>query len=128
MSAGGMRNKNYPIILIGTFLLIMIQCGKGPEKASADESKITIGTGAGEWLFNMEHSGAAAQLMFLPLAYGESEPALAEKWEHSDDYKEWTFFLRKDVKWHDGALTTAHDVKFTMDLLKNPDVGDWRHL
>lgn len=123
-----MRKKNYPIILIAAFLLIMIQCGKGPEKASTGESKITIGIRQNKYLFNMEYSGEAAQLMFLPLAYNESEPALAERWEHSDDYTEWKFYLRKDVKWHDGTLTTAHDVKFTMDLLKNPDVGDWRHV
>jgi len=113
-------------------LLILIQCGRGPEKASAGESKITIGMVADEWLFSLEKAGTwAAQQMFLPLVYkdsrGEWEPALAERWEHSDDYKEWTFFLRKDVKWHDGKPTTAHDVKFTFDLLKSPDVGDWRH-
>ncbi len=34
-----------------------------------------------------------------------------------------TFKLRKDVKWHDGTAFTAKDVKFTYDMLVNPDVA-----
>ncbi|MFQ5739635.1 MAG: ABC transporter substrate-binding protein, partial [Acidobacteriota bacterium] len=49
-----------------------------------------------------------------------SKPALAQGWEHSGDYRKWTFSLRNDVKWHDGVPVTAHDVKFTMDLRQNP--------
>lgn len=80
--------------------------------------------------FNMEQGSTVAHLIFLPLGYesqGEWHPVLAERYDRSDDYREWTFFLRKDVKWHDGAPTTAHDVKFTFDLLTSPDVDDWRH-
>lgn len=49
---------------------------------------------------------------------GERIPRLAKSWEHSDDYRTWTFRLRSDVKWHDGAPVTAHDVAFTFDLLR----------
>jgi peptide/nickel transport system substrate-binding protein len=45
-----------------------------------------------------------------------------ERWEHSNDYTEWTFYLRKDVKWHDGKPVTAHDVKFTLELITDPNV------
>lgn len=121
-----MRKKSFLIILICSCMLILIQCTKGQENTLFEESKITIGVGDVSMLFNMEDAGAGAQLMFLPLAYSETEPALAERWDHSDDYREWTFYLRKDVKWHDGVLTTAHDVKFTIDLLTHPDVEDWR--
>jgi peptide/nickel transport system substrate-binding protein len=126
MMRGKMKRKLLLIILIATLVLISISCVKGTDKSLESDSKITIGIDEGPMLFNMEASGAAAQLMFLPLAYSELEPALAERWEHSEDYKEWTFYLRKDVKWHDGTQTTAHDVKFTIDLLNHPDVDDWR--
>lgn len=46
----------------------------------------------------------------------EWEPKLAHKWEISKDNQEFTFFLRKDVKWHDGKLLTAHDIKFSFDI------------
>ncbi len=47
----------------------------------------------------------------------EVEPALAESWEHSDDGLTWTFHLRRDVLWHDGAPFTAHDVDFTFNQI-----------
>jgi len=54
----------------------------------------------------------------------ELEPRLAQSWEHSPDYREWIYHLRTDVRWDDGKLITAHDVKFTLDLLSHPDVSD----
>ncbi len=50
----------------------------------------------------------------------EFEPLLAESWEESEDHLTWTFHLRKDVKWHDGKPFTAHDIKFSFDLMKDP--------
>ncbi len=47
---------------------------------------------------------------------------LAEKWSWQDNYKNLVFFLRKDVKWHDGKPFTSKDVKFTFDVLREaPD-------
>jgi peptide/nickel transport system substrate-binding protein len=53
---------------------------------------------------------------------GELQPHLAQSWEHSPDYLEWTYHLRTDARWSDGVPVTAHDVKFTLDLLSHPDV------
>ena len=53
----------------------------------------------------------------------EVEPVLAESWTRSDDGLTWTFRLRPDVRWHDGAPFTAHDVAFTFnDIIYNPDI------
>lgn len=41
------------------------------------------------------------------------EPYLAESWELNPDGTELTFALRRDVFWHDGEATDAHDVAFT---------------
>ena len=47
---------------------------------------------------------------------------LAEKWSWQDNYRNLVFFLRKDVKWHDGKPFTSKDVKFTFDMLREaPD-------
>ncbi len=39
-------------------------------------------------------------------------PGLAEKWEISKDSKEFTFYLRKGLKWSDGHPFTTDDVMF----------------
>ncbi|OGF62310.1 MAG: hypothetical protein A2Y62_04350 [Candidatus Fischerbacteria bacterium RBG_13_37_8] len=38
------------------------------------------------------------------------EPCLAERWEASKDFTEWTFYLRKNVKFHNGETFTADHV------------------
>jgi peptide/nickel transport system substrate-binding protein len=64
--------------------------------------------------------------MFVPLTYedeeGQTQPGLMESWDHSEDYTEWTFHLRKDVRWHDGKPVTARDVKFTIELITDPNL------
>ena len=44
-------------------------------------------------------------------------PDLAHSWQISKDGKTYTFFLRKDVQFHDGAEFTADDVKATYDRI-----------
>lgn len=46
-----------------------------------------------------------------------ASPHLAESWEVSEDGTEYTFYLRKGVKFHTGREMTAEDVKFCMDRL-----------
>ncbi|MFC1560034.1 peptide-binding protein [Candidatus Margulisiibacteriota bacterium] len=53
-------------------------------------------------------------------------PDLATKWKVSDDGLVWTFYLRKDVYWHDGRQFTSDDVKFTFDTILNPKVNSVR--
>jgi peptide/nickel transport system substrate-binding protein len=44
---------------------------------------------------------------------------LAEKWSWQDNYRNLVFFLRRDVKWHDGKPFTSKDVKFTFDMVRD---------
>jgi peptide/nickel transport system substrate-binding protein len=46
---------------------------------------------------------------------GELFPELAERWEMSPDGKNYTFYLRKNVVWHDGKPFTSADVKFSFE-------------
>jgi peptide/nickel transport system substrate-binding protein len=49
-------------------------------------------------------------------------PALATKWEHSPDFKEWTFQLRKGVQFQNGyGEFTSADVVHNHSLLIRPD-------
>lgn len=51
---------------------------------------------------------------------GELEPRLAERWEAVEPDR-WRFYLRNDVKWHNGDLFTAEDVKYHFDRIFNSD-------
>ncbi|HYM68930.1 MAG TPA: ABC transporter substrate-binding protein [bacterium] len=48
-------------------------------------------------------------------------PGLALRWEVSPDAKRFTFYLRKDVKFHDGTPFTAQAVKDTLEHIVNPE-------
>jgi len=45
---------------------------------------------------------------------------IAEKWDISKDGKSFTFYLRKNVVFHDGTPLTAEDVKFSFDAIFEP--------
>jgi peptide/nickel transport system substrate-binding protein len=49
-----------------------------------------------------------------------TQPDLATAWEFTPDLKTWTFHLRQDVKFHDGAPMTAADVLATFHRLLDP--------
>ena len=51
---------------------------------------------------------------------GELVPDLATGWEVSPDGLTITFFLPKDVKWHDGKPFTSADVKFSFEQVVIP--------
>src|SRR3989338_1446492 len=61
-------------------------------------------------------------VIFDPLKKTESMetiiPELAEKWSWQDNYRNLVFFLRKNVKWHDGQPFTSKDVKYTFDMVR----------
>ena len=48
---------------------------------------------------------------------------LAESWTISRDGLTYTFKIRKGVKWHDGSLLTARDIKATYDKIIFPPEG-----
>lgn len=50
---------------------------------------------------------------------GEVQPALAERWEIDPDETTYTFHLRRNVRWHDGAPFTADDVLYTVQVMQS---------
>jgi peptide/nickel transport system substrate-binding protein len=58
----------------------------------------------------------------------EFEPGLATSWTVSPDGLVYTFKLRQNVKFHDGNVMTADDVKYSLDraiLINDPDGPAW---
>ncbi len=64
--------------------------------------------------------------LFTPIVQYDADlqvqPYLAESWDLTADTGV-VFHLRRDVKWNDGRLVSAEDVKFTYDLAKAPETA-----
>src|SRR6058998_4187201 len=52
--------------------------------------------------------------------HGKIVPWLAERW-HTSDNKNYTFFLKRGVRFHNGRELKAADVKFAIDRAMNPE-------
>ncbi len=66
----------------------------------------------------LKGSIAACPFVFSFLAVedhsGNLQPDLAEKWEYDKTRFEWTFYLRKNARFHDGTPVTARDAVFSL--------------
>jgi peptide/nickel transport system substrate-binding protein len=49
---------------------------------------------------------------------GAPQPWLIERFDMSQDGRQLTLELRKNIKWHDGKPLTAEDVKFTIEFMQ----------
>ena len=120
------------IILI---ILSGINCNRNSGNSKRDPNTVVIYMDSyesgGEWCLSPEMEDTPKMLVFLPLVKFEDKhdwyegirrPGLALRWEHSADYRVWTFYLNPATKWDDGIPVTAHDVKFTFDLWMHPEV------
>ncbi len=118
----------------GIALVLLSVAAVGCDGTAVDERRTSTLTvhvpDANEWLFGPAQSDEPMFLIFLPIIHasrdGEVEGRLLQDWQHSEDYRHWTVHLRTDVRWHDGVPVTAHDVAFTADLLRHPDVARLR--
>ena len=54
---------------------------------------------------------------------GVTSAELATDWSANADATEWTFNLRKGVKFHDGSDFDAEDVKYSLMRVKDPEIG-----
>ncbi len=68
---------------------------------------------------------SVSKLLFSTLVhtdYTGVHPAVAERWEISPDGLNYTFYLRRDVRFHDGAKLTAKDVAATIEAIKTQNI------
>lgn len=66
------------------------------------------------------YSGATL-VRFSPLGY-PIVPHIAKSWESSPDKREWTFYLRRGMKWSDGHPFTAEDILYRLNVELNPNL------
>jgi len=114
------------------FSLTLVAACRRPDldRQAGETSTVTVAYCCGDEALNPIHDMDAKKLVFLPLmemdSLGGLVGRLATRWEPSADYREWTYRLRTDVRWHDGVPFTARDIEFTialMDAFWDPDYG-----
>jgi len=102
----------------GGTLHIMLREDLSQGFAIHETSTISTVWPAGPCLSNLVIFDPAKKVESLGTVIGE----LADKWSWQDNYRNLVFFLRKDVKWHDGKPFTSKDVKSTFDMVREaPD-------
>jgi peptide/nickel transport system substrate-binding protein len=91
----------------------VLRIGIGTSLNSLDPMMVTIGD---EYIYtNLVFNGLARMREDLTV-----EPDLADGWSYSDDLKQWTFRLRRGVKFHDGQEMVADDVVASFRRILDP--------
>jgi peptide/nickel transport system substrate-binding protein/oligopeptide transport system substrate-binding protein len=100
-----------------------------PRVKNRDELTVTFSKGEVELDFRKSYLASEAQLFtaiyeglfsYHPITL-EPVPALAEKWELSNDKKQWTFTLRGNAKYWNGDPVTAEDFRAAWLSILSPD-------
>lgn len=56
---------------------------------------------------------------------GRVEPSIAHSWTSNSDATEWTFYLRKGIRFHHGKELTSEDVHYTFERLGGNRPHNW---
>lgn len=102
-----------------------------PAGSPDPEASLNIGLVLEPTNLDIRHtSGAALEQALIENVYeglvarsedGDVEPALAKKWQVSDDGRAYTFTLQEGVTFHDGSDFTADDVVASLDETRSDD-------
>lgn len=102
-----------------------LACGVDDTPTRSRSTSVIVAYWGGD--LNPDTDDSVKFLVFLPLVaedeQGELEGRLLRSWENSPDSREWTLHLRSDVRWHDGTPVTGHDIAFTLQLLRRPEIA-----
>ena len=124
------------VVIVATFSLVACK-SDGATTADAEKGENTlvmswpkdIGGEVNPHAYSPNEMFAQAML-YDPLVVYENDgtisPGLAESWVLSEDGKTYTFKLREGVKYSDGSLLTAENVKRNFDtVVANIDAHSW---
>jgi ABC-type transport system substrate-binding protein len=130
--------------VVGLLVVLGSIAGTAPTPGSAQDAKVQklVFASAGFedsnrfWMVarpdHLQYDPFLETLLDVDPKTGEYIPRLAEKWQPSPDYMEWTFTLRKGVPFHFGfGQFTARDVVHSHSMMMRPEAtatmaGFWR--
>jgi len=121
-------------LFIISMVVVFAFCASAAHAARVAEQLIVL-TGADASTFDPHFTTDSATELFNRNMYSnltrfntemQIEPDVAYSWNISDCGTQFTFFLRSDVKFHDGNALTAHDVKASFDRVLDRDTGSPR--
>ena len=126
-----MLKLNKKLLMLLTALMLLAGSGTGIAAEKIFVGAFDVGPSGNAQKFNPLTASAGfsfynkyfSTLTLYDAALEKINGDLAQSWAFSADGKSMIIKLRKGVKWHDGAPFTAKDVKFTFDLIKNPDMA-----
>lgn len=138
-----MMKKLFSLVLLLVFALVLSACTANEEAGKETDGETGGGEEAAEKVLYMNNAqeptsfdppigfdsvswSALNNLMEGLTRLGEDHqpaPAIAEKWDVSEDGKVYTFHLRDDAKWSNGDDVTAGDFVYAWKRLLNPDTG-----
>src|SRR5262245_22665731 len=114
-------------LVVAVALLLALFSGVAALAAEAPTGTLTWGvhvTLAARWLEPSDTEAFITPFMVLyalhdalvkPMPAGDTTPSLAESWTVSKDGLVYEFVVRRGVKFHNGDVVTADDVKFSFD-------------
>jgi peptide/nickel transport system substrate-binding protein len=131
------RSRAYAVALVAAVAIAATtQAAAQPRTATAPTGQLTWGvhtTLAPTWFDPAETSGIITPFMVLyalhdalvkPMPGNAMTPSLAESWSASKDGLSYEFVLRKGVKFHNGDVMTAEDVKFSFERYRGASSTD----
>ncbi|AOV08573.1 peptide-binding protein [Sporosarcina ureilytica] len=138
-----MIKKRFFTMIMMAMILIIAACSDGEVKSDAEGAKsegsttdeksggsLYLGTTAAPTLFNPYYSTDTSSSTIEGFIFSglvtvdhdfNPEGDLAEDWDVTEDGLKWTFYLRENIKWHDGEDFTADDVVFSYNIPLNED-------
>ncbi|PYM91695.1 MAG: ABC transporter substrate-binding protein [Candidatus Rokuibacteriota bacterium] len=115
--------------VVGLLLVVLAACSVAfPAAAPAQNLVVQVATEPPGLDLTATPASATAAVVFYNVQealvkvdrHGKIVPWLAERW-HTADNKNYTFFLKRGVRFHNGRELKATDVKFVIDRAMNPE-------